>query len=323
MDALKFILITLVIMGHVPLIDGLIGTGWMYKCDKLSYHTMTAIYAFHMPLFVFLSGLFTKQYGWINQFGKSKKLIILFLLFQSIDLIMALFIEQNGLTLRRIVTPCFALWYLVDLFYWRMMTSMLNRRDRQTTLFVSIALSLLAGYIPIGSEFGFQRFFSFMPYFVVGHYYGQEILARINKIQVTPPQWATVITLLSLIGFCVSFNPYWLTSIISPYSNIYGSVMRLIYILYSSVLSGLILIVMSHIHKDVLRSCSKYGKDTLYIYLLHPYALYTTLLIWQKVDTNVGFVDMLLITIITLIIVMLCTLAIKKIKNGTKVLLYK
>lgn len=174
-------------MGHVPLIDGLIGTGWIYKCDKFAYHTMTAIYAFHMPLFVFLSGLFTKQYKWGKQFSKSKKLILLFLLFQSIDLAMAIIIEHKGISLRRGLTPCFALWYLVDLFYWRMMTSMLNRRYRQTTLFVSIALSLLVGYIPIGSEVGFQRFISFMPYFVVGHYYGQEILAWMQRVKITPP----------------------------------------------------------------------------------------------------------------------------------------
>ena len=186
-DALKFALITLVVMGHVPLIDGLIGTGWNYKCDKLAYHTMTAIYAFHMPLFVFLSGMFTKTYGLEKQLSKSKKLILLFLLFQSIDIAMALFIEQKGLTLRRVITPCFALWYLVDLFYWRIMTTILNKRYKNLIILVSIALSLLAGYIPIGSEFGIQRFFSFMPYFVVGHYYGQEILARINRKQVTPP----------------------------------------------------------------------------------------------------------------------------------------
>lgn len=80
---------------------------------------------------------------------------------------------------------------------------------------------------------------------------------------------------------------------------------------------------MSQIHKDALMSFSKYGMDTLYIYILHPYALYTTLLIWQRVDTNIGLVDMIVITFITLFIVMLCTLTIKKIKNGTKVLLYR
>ena len=108
-----------------------------------------------------------------------------------------------------------------------------------------------------------------------------------------------------------------------PYSNMYGSVLRMVFISYSYILSGLILIAFSHIRKDVLKRFSNYGKDTLYIYLLHPYALYAMLLIWQKVDIIIGLVDMLLITIFTLIIVFLCTLVIKKIKDGTKVLLYK
>lgn len=95
------------------------------------------------------------------------------------------------------------------------------------------------------------------------------------------------------------------------------------FVSYSSILLGLILIAISPIRKELLKRFSNYGKDTLHIYLLHPYALYAMLLIWQKVDSIIGLVGMLLITLFTQIIVLLCTLVIKKIKDGTKVLLYK
>ena len=48
LDGLKFIMIFLVVLGHLRFIDYGISVGKM-------------IYSFHMPVFVFLSGYFTSQ----------------------------------------------------------------------------------------------------------------------------------------------------------------------------------------------------------------------------------------------------------------------
>ena len=53
---------------------------------------------------------------------------------------------------------------------------------------VSVAACLAIGFVPVGNEFGLHRFFSFMPYFLLGHYYGQKILQIIdNKVVNIPP----------------------------------------------------------------------------------------------------------------------------------------
>ena len=88
LDALKMILIILVIYAHIPLLNGLIPIGANVECDALTWHSVKGIYAFHMPLFVFLSGYLTKRKLLAVQFGKSQKLIKLFVVFHIVDLVL-------------------------------------------------------------------------------------------------------------------------------------------------------------------------------------------------------------------------------------------
>lgn len=53
LDAVKIFLITLVVFGHILLLEGLVPVGQPQGYDALTRHTVHGIYAFHMPLFVF------------------------------------------------------------------------------------------------------------------------------------------------------------------------------------------------------------------------------------------------------------------------------
>lgn len=53
-DSLKFVLISLVILGH---------TLEANLDDRISLAIYNAIYLFHMPLFIFVTGYFTKKYA--------------------------------------------------------------------------------------------------------------------------------------------------------------------------------------------------------------------------------------------------------------------
>ena len=71
-DTLKGILILLVILGHVLEIGN----------DIVSNSVYHFIYLFHMPLFVFISGFFTKEYISIKDFlQKNLQLIETFVIF--------------------------------------------------------------------------------------------------------------------------------------------------------------------------------------------------------------------------------------------------
>ena len=109
-DILKFILIFLVVFGHI--IEKYID----FPLIKSIY---LFIYSFHMPLFVFVSGFFAK-------YNKSKcyNYLFLYFLLQIIHIILSLtiiapksqysFIDILGF----IFAPQWTLWYLLALAFW-------------------------------------------------------------------------------------------------------------------------------------------------------------------------------------------------------------
>ena len=184
-------LIICVILGHVPLIDGFVDIGLPERYDALIWALVRGIYAFHMPLFVLLSGYFSRRKAVGEQFRGALKLLGLFVVFQTLDLVVWSFAYGALPPVGRMVYPCFALWYLLCLFYWRMLLSVIP--DKWNPLLVvaaSVAISLAVGFTPIRGEMGLHRFFSFIPYFMIGYYYGRWLLQYIdNKVlmQITPP----------------------------------------------------------------------------------------------------------------------------------------
>lgn len=188
LDALKMFLMILVIFGHIPLLDGFLNCGLPSYYDSATLHIMTGIYAFHMPLFVIISGYFTRRKPVNEQIKKSFRLLKLFLIFHVFDLLIQSVSTQELPTLYRCIYPSFALWYLLCLFYWRVLISVIPENvNKKYILTTAFFLSLIIGFTPIKGELGLHRFFSFMPYFMIGHYWGRDILKRIGYQAITPP----------------------------------------------------------------------------------------------------------------------------------------
>lgn len=161
LDATKMFLIVLVFFGHIPLLEGLIPIRQPHDYDALTWLTVHGIYAFHMPLFVFLSGLFSRKKSFKEQWNSSKKLLRLFIVFQIVDLALSHIFAPHTFSLREFVSPCFALWYLLCLFYWRMLLSAIPSSCKpEWVMCVSVAACLAIGFVPVGNEFGLHRFFS-------------------------------------------------------------------------------------------------------------------------------------------------------------------
>lgn len=187
LDVLKMCLIISVIFGHIPLLEGFIDLYLPSDYDFLTMHAMKGIYAFHMPLFVLISGYFTRQQPLRVQFKKSLRLLKLFIVFQVIDILIRHFMGET-FSLGRWLYPCFALWYLLCLFYWRILLSVIPQKwNPKWIVVISFLISISVGFTNISGILGLHRFFSFMPYFMIGHYYGAKILRGIDYKQFTPP----------------------------------------------------------------------------------------------------------------------------------------
>lgn len=163
-DSLKGILITLVVIGHMIEV--------MILDTSIEKYVYTAIYTFHMPLFVILSGYF------FNHSCSGKKLIKsiitlteTLIVFQAIRIIIT---SSSGeiWSLKDIITPYWVLWYICSLIAWRVMTFLVFKTFRiikfKYLILGAIAVSLIAGLVPLKNELAFQRTFYFYPFFIFG-----------------------------------------------------------------------------------------------------------------------------------------------------------
>lgn len=163
-DSVKYWLIVLVIAGHVL-------RGSAFKDNTECIILEKWIYTFHMPLFIFLSGYFSRKKNPKNFTSSIWKLLEPLIIYHIIGLsIESLY--SGSITLKAILTPWWILWYLPCLIYWRYMIQYIPDKFLSNTVLVviiSFCISVVAGYFPFYSEFSISKTFSFLPYFFLGY----------------------------------------------------------------------------------------------------------------------------------------------------------
>ncbi|MFA8437273.1 MAG: acyltransferase family protein [Marinifilaceae bacterium] len=203
LDNAKFLMIFFVVFGHLiePFIKQNVVFETIYKI----------IYSFHMPVFIIISGILTKQ---TPRIGREKKLI------QSIlvPLIVFTFLyETSDLILKgapshyiRSFSPYWILWFLLSLFCWRMVAPFFIKL--RYPVLASIIISMIAGYFDsIGCFLSLSRTLYFFPFFLIGFLFTPEIFS--HKKLVSIPKVVLVSVLILNILFFILFpdiNHRWL-----------------------------------------------------------------------------------------------------------------
>lgn len=179
-DNAKFILIFLVVFGHV--ISPLKGK------DDVLFTLYTIIFLFHMPAFILISGYFAKGFrkrGYL--LNSVKKLLIPYLIFQ---VMYSLFYYWNGQehTLNfDLFHPHWTLWFLLSTFCWNVFLYLFAKL-RWYGFALSILLGIGVGYIDqVGSFLSISRTFVFFPYFLLGFLMKPEQLNRIVRTKYSLP----------------------------------------------------------------------------------------------------------------------------------------
>ncbi len=176
LDNAKFILILLVVFGH--LIEPYIGEDTAFKVIYLF------IYSFHMPAFVLVSGMLSKAILSEDATDRMIKTIlvpfIVFTLFYE-----SVYFLENGQLSKYIrgLQPYWVLWFFLSLFIWRLLLPVVVK-FRYPVVFL-VMVSLLAGYFdPIGRFMGISRTIYFFPFFVIGYLMTPDLLSnlKLNKI---------------------------------------------------------------------------------------------------------------------------------------------
>ena len=266
-DTMKYVLIALVVFGH---------TLASRKHASINHPLYVTMLLFKMPLFIFISGYFSKVKERHSYFQGLIKIFETFLVFHIIGVIIAV-LKGEAFSLQLILTPAWPYWYLLCLVFWRLMLYFIDIRKNNwnpiMVLAVSVLLAISAGFVPINKVFEFQRTFTFLPFFVVGVYASKYQYAFTETPSTSLRLFAS---LLLLFVFAVAFvieipqDELFLGRTSYYYLEVpvmTGCIYRIIH-LVMAVLMGLCVMALIP-HKQTM--ASKLGQETLFVYVYHTF----------------------------------------------------
>lgn len=185
-DGLKFLLIVLVTIGHFSepyrYTHSMIGAGY------------SVIYLFHMPLFILLSGYFSKHIT----FGKIKKS---FYATWEAYLVMALAcIVLSSHSWYSLIIPSSSYWYLIALIVWKIVYYLLGKILHKNSVILLLSIAM----VPISmllinkhnEVFSIMRAICFFPFFMIGTMLSEGSIRKIKSYRIFLAVLAIIIFIL-------------------------------------------------------------------------------------------------------------------------------
>lgn len=262
-DNLKFFMIFLVVFGHCLEIF----TG---ECRRIIYIT---IYTFHMPMFIFISGYFSKP-------NKKKILnfIYIYILWQTLYFLLDKCVLQKSLTLNYF-KPNWLLWYIFSMTIWNILIKFfkpISNKYCWLVVVLSFIVSILVSFIEkVGYTFSLSRTITFFPYFLIGYFSKNhefnlfDLKNNDKRNNIYKILFFIIIGLISSIYFIFNIsliNKKWLYGSYSYATGGYNFVFKIMWILLS--VSEIFLLNNITTNKKI-PIISKIGTNTLTIYLIH------------------------------------------------------
>lgn len=290
LDNLKAILIFFVVFGHV--IE-------YYVMDSNSLRAIYIfIYVFHMPLFVFISGYFSKKTKGIHD--SVNTLLIPYIIFNLIWYT-AVYLK-TGDAMFSVINPGWTLWYLISLFFWRIILPYII--NIKHIVWISFALGLIIGVLPIDSTIlSFSRTVVYMPFFLLGVFATEKDLDKIKKYKKIIPSILLIGVLLATmyISFYTDVSHKFLYNS-NSYEAVNLTIIRGVILRVFSYLGAMSLIFSSiNIVTRKKQFYSYIGKATMPVYLLH---IYLVILVYAFIPKwNMGVIRNVIILISPILIV--------------------
>lgn len=225
-DNIKAVMLFLVALGHI--LDVYMDSG-IFEVTLMKY-----IYLFHMPMFAFVTGYFSKNLEKCRQTAVEKCLLP-YLLFQGVYILAAQIMIKMGLASFKssvfsasILLPSSAFYYLLAVFFWKLLGKDILRL--RFPLLFSIGAGILVsvtGYDDFHQGLG--AVFSLLCFFVMGVLCTEETIKKIRQI---PKIYAVLLLAAGILP--AYYLPYAIHSVRMTYAsvgfgNLTGMAYRLIF----------------------------------------------------------------------------------------------
>ncbi|TQR24879.1 hypothetical protein C7Y46_04980 [Bacillus safensis] len=274
---IKGLLIFLVVFGH------------LIELNKQNYYQLFVfIYAFHMPLFIFISGYLAKRI----KLSKIINLFLLYIIFQSFFDWFLYFIGEYKTLSFHYGKPQFHLWYIVSMIFWYVLALglsklRLNLIGKLSIFFIMFIVCFISrqytgSVVDIVKDFypnftsytlSYQRTISFAPFFFAGFFMTKENLYAVYKF--IKPSLAKVLLIVTgtLTILFIEYTPNleWLFrgsfGIKRFLANDESYVLKMLLHYLLSAWICLLILISVNSKKSIL---TKWGDYSLGIFLFHP-----------------------------------------------------
>lgn len=270
-DNYKFLLILLVVIGHIA--------QELYYISDIMKSTFLFIYIFHMPAFLFVSGLFSKRT--INE-KNYKKVLPYFTCFVVTVILQFMFktilLGENKLSF-------FSLgglpWFLFALFVMYFITMITKNYKPKFIMVMALLIGVFVGFSKTkdATLFSWMRIAVYYPFFYAGYITDhKKIVTTMDK------KWLKVLAIIffGLLIFFTYIHPEFFANIFClmtakhPYTHMkelanWGWAFRLM--LYGLAFAASFLLI-SIVPKKEIKLATNTGKRTLAIYMTHFFFVY-------------------------------------------------
>lgn len=261
-DNIRGILILLVVLGHA--------LEYFRLDNKVGEFLYVFIYLFHMPVFIFISGYFSKN---LTK-GRSTAVETFLVPYLLLNMILSLIMLAIGkIDQFMILSPGWTLWYLYCMFIWRLLLPDLVKVRR--ILILSFIIGIFSGFLTeFGTYMAMARTLGFLPYFLAGYFTTPELVHRLRKI----PFRRTISFGIILFGLVNAY--FWTKNNLPPEllwrDRAYAFfpvplIQNILTIVFLYVIGFAFIFVFLALVNRKPHFFSAWGQRTLAIYLLHVY----------------------------------------------------
>ena len=270
-DILKFILIFLVVLGHAA--------EYYTSGNEHIRAIIFFIYIFHMPLFIFVSGLFAKNTIDKKRIDKISGYLVIYVFLKILFHIVKVIIGRE---------PQFSLfveggvpWFMFAVFAFGLITMAVRKLPKIAVLSVSIILACTAGFFPQIRDFlALSRIIVFYPFYYAGYCLDRgsvETACRKKNAKIISAIFLVIIAILVFVYCDEIYSLRYLLTARNPYSALgkFGAAGIWLRLLFYPVVSAISFCVISLIPDKIASDkIAVFGQRTLAVYGLHYVALY-------------------------------------------------
>lgn len=301
LDNAKFFLIAMVIFSHC-----LSNLGAGRLCKSVDSY----MYFLHMPLFIIISGYFTKLQDGAKVRKSILKLLETLLIFNVLHIVIRYFAGNlKGDIVSILLEPQWSLWYILSLIWWKLISYTAIRVVKLspgTFFLISILLGLIAGFVPLDRQLSFQRTFFFLPFFSFGYLVREKLDIRtIRKVPIVFCIAFLVLLLTVTILYGTGFKRYLMGCFqyhVFDYSTVVSVGIRICSWLLCFLAALCFLRCMP---TGEVKFVSREGANTLYYYLYHTIVIYVFIALCKYFNLSTSFVAVIGYSILVFLVCML------------------